>query len=49
MTYTCGRWHAIIGLDPQYDHMEGCSAYDDYIQGYNSYEDRQVNDVTDME
>ncbi len=35
MSYTEGCWHAIIGLDPQYEHMKGCEAYDLYMKGYN--------------
>jgi len=35
MNYREGAWHAIIGLNPQYEHMMGCPAYDKYMQGYN--------------
>ena len=34
--YTHGSWHAIIGLDPQYDHMEGTPMYEEYMAGYNA-------------
>lgn len=37
MSYNEGLWHAIIGLKPQYDHMKGTLAYDEYMRGYNSY------------
>ncbi len=29
-----GTWHAMIGLSPQYDHMEGTPMYDEYMKGY---------------
>ncbi len=34
--YTHGSWHAIIGLSPQYDHMEGTPMYKEYMAGYNA-------------
>ncbi len=40
MSYTEGLWHAIIGLDPQYEHMKGCPAYDLYMKGYNKINDK---------
>jgi len=40
MTYSEGLWHAIIGLDPQYEHMKGCQAYDLYMEGYNKTNDK---------
>jgi len=36
MNYREGAWHAIVGLDPQYEHMKGCTAYDEYMVGYNN-------------
>lgn len=39
MTYSEGVWHDIIGLDPQYEHMKGCPAYEDYMRGYNDKDD----------
>lgn len=40
VTYDEGMWHALIGLDPQYEHMEGCLAYDSYMEGYNKIKDK---------
>jgi len=40
MTYEEGTWHALIGLDPQYEHMKGCQAYDLYMEGYNKTNDK---------
>ena len=34
--YNHGVWHKMVGLLPQYDHMEGSQYYDDYMAGYNS-------------
>jgi hypothetical protein len=34
--YGYGQWHALIGLDPQYDHMTGTPMYDEYMAGYNA-------------
>jgi len=35
MNYREGAWHAMTGFDPQYDHMKGSTAYNDYMEGYN--------------
>ena len=35
MSYSEGTWHAIVGLKPQYEHMKGVPAYNDYMRGYN--------------
>lgn len=40
MTYTEGSWHYLVGLKPQYEHMEGCPAYDEYMEGYNNMKDK---------
>lgn len=40
---THGQWHAIIGLSPQYDHMEGTPMYEEYMAGYNSIPKKEID------
>lgn len=36
MNYSEGLWHSIVGLEPQYEHMKGTPAYEEYMSGYDS-------------
>jgi len=41
MTYSEGLWHAILGLDPQYDHMKG---YNEINNKDKEIKDKEIKD-----
>jgi hypothetical protein len=47
--YTHGAWHAMIGLSPQYDHMEGTPMHSEYMEGYQSVKKDQPVSVSPTE